>query len=122
LRDVYIEWPQERVEAWLLAYHRDAHAGGIPIASDSAVFLREADLVGAQRHLKIAGIFCRLYYRDGKSDYLCDIAPTLRYLIAECQRQPELRALGNLLEDLNVMERLQERNDRIFDPSGARGP
>ena len=110
LHDVYIEWPRDRVEAWLLEYHRDALSQGVPITTDTTEFLRDADLVGAQRHLKIAGIFCRLYYRDGKSDYLRDIPLTLRYLMAECQRQPELAALGNLLEELEVMTKLQEKN------------
>jgi aminoglycoside/choline kinase family phosphotransferase len=64
LRDVYIEWPEARVEAWLLEYHRDALARGVPVSEEPARFLCDADFVGAQRHLKIAGIFCRLCYRD----------------------------------------------------------
>jgi aminoglycoside/choline kinase family phosphotransferase len=114
LRDVYVEWPGERVEAWLLGYHRDALIRGVPVATDAAEFLRDTDLTGAQRHLKIAGIFCRLYYRDGKSDYLRDIPRTLRYLTGECQRQPELAALRALLEDLDVMARLQDKNRQIL--------
>jgi N-acetylmuramate 1-kinase len=110
LRDVYIEWPEEPVEAWLLEYHRDALSLGVPIAAGAVEFLRDADLIGAQRHLKIAGIFCRLYYRDGKSDYLQDIPLTLRYLMSECERQPELAALRSLLQDLDVMAELQKKN------------
>ncbi len=110
LRDVYIEWPRERVETWLRDYHRDALSLGIPIATGADEFLRDADLVGAQRHLKIAGIFCRLYYRDGKSGYLRDIPLTLRYLMGECARQPELAALRNLLQDLDVMAELHEKD------------
>lgn len=117
LRDVYVEWPSERVEAWLLGYHHDALIQGLPIITDAAEFLRDADLIGAQRHLKIAGIFCRLYYRDGKSDYLQDIPLTLRYLLGECQRQPELAALHTLLEDLDVMAKLQQSNERALDSS-----
>ncbi len=119
LRDVYIEWPRERVEAWLLEYHGGALGEGIPVTGDAAGFLRDADLIGAQRHLKIAGIFCRLYYRDGKSEYLRDIPLTLRYLMDECGRQPELAALGNLLEELEVMRKLQERNSRGLHDAGA---
>jgi len=120
LRDVYIEWPRERVQDWLLGYHRDARARGVPISADGSAFLRDADLVAAQRHLKIAGIFCRLYYRDGKPDYLRDIALTLRYLLDECERQAELHPLATLLEDLNVMERLTARNNECLDASGER--
>jgi hypothetical protein len=121
LRDVYIEWPREHVEAWLLEYHGGALRDGIPVTSDAAGFLRDADLIGVQRHLKIAGIFCRLYYRDGKSDYLRDIPLTLRYLMDECERQPELAALRNLLEELDVMTKLQEGNKRSLGDVGAAG-
>jgi hypothetical protein len=113
-RDVYVEWPEADVRGWLLGYHRDATARGVPLATEASEFLRDADLVGAQRHLKIAGIFCRLYYRDGKSDYLRDIPLTLRYLIAECQRQPELAGLGELLQDLDVMAAAQTSNQRAL--------
>ena len=114
LRDVYVEWPQERIEEWMREYHRKALSLGVPVGADSAEFLRDADFIGAQRHLKIAGIFCRLYYRDGKSDYLRDIPLTLRHLIGECARQPELLALGDLLQDLDIVARLQERNKRCL--------
>jgi hypothetical protein len=121
MRDVYIEWPAKRVESWLRDYHRDALASGIPVSADADVFLRDTDLVGAQRHLKIAGIFCRLYYRDGKSDYLRDIPLTLRYLMGECERQPGLAALRNLLEDLDVMAKLQEKNTQCLGGVGGQG-
>lgn len=122
LRDVYIEWPEDRVEAWLRGYHRDALAMGIPVCADAEDFLRAADLVGAQRHIKIAGIFCRLYYRDGKPDYLRDIPLTLRYLQGECARQPELAELAQLLEDLDVMARSNEQTERRLGAAGGRGP
>jgi len=115
LRDVYVEWPEERIEEWMRDYHGMALSRGVPVDSDIAGFVRDADCIGAQRHLKIAGIFCRLYYRDGKRDYLRDIPLTLRYLIGECARQPELATLGNLLEDLDVMEKLQKVNKRLLD-------
>ena len=113
-RDVYIEWPEAAVRDWLLGYHREATVRGLPIAAEAGEFLRDADFVAAQRHLKIAGIFCRLYYRDGKSDYLQDIPLTLRYLVAECRRQPELAALATLLQDLDVMAVTQRSNRRAL--------
>lgn len=122
MRDVYIEWPEDRVEAWLRDYHRDALAGGIPVSSDAAAFLRDVDLVGAQRHLKIAGIFCRLYYRDAKPDYLRDIPLTLRYLRGECERQPELAALGGLLEEWDVAALSEARTLRQLGDDGGGRP
>lgn len=122
LRDVYVEWPREHVDDWMLGYHRDALSRGIPIAASTAEFLNDTDIVGAQRHLKIAGIFCRLYYRDGKTDYLRDIPLTLRYLADECGRQPQLAELGKLLEDLGVTAKLQERSEQILRDSENHGP
>jgi len=120
LRDVYIEWPAERVETWLLEYHGEARSAGVTLAEDAGEFLRDVDLVGAQRHLKIAGIFCRLFYRDGKSDYLRDIPLTLRYLTAECARLAELAELATLLEDLDVAAKLGECNRRVLEDHGER--
>ena len=37
--------------------------------------------MGVQRHLKAAGIFCRLNHRDGKARYLADIPRTLSYIM-----------------------------------------
>ena len=110
LRDVYVEWPEARVDAWMADYHREALASGVTLAGEREVFVRDADLVGAQRHLKIAGIFSRLFHRDAKPAYLRDIPLTLRYLRRECARQPELAPLARLLDDLDVDARLAERN------------
>ena len=52
------------------------------------------DLTGLQRHLKAAGIFCRLYLRDGKTGYLDNILPTLDYIIEVAANYPELKALS----------------------------
>jgi hypothetical protein len=58
-----------------------------------------------QRHLKVAGIFARLYYRDGKNRYLADIALTLRYLMEVVRAHPELAPLGELLDAWQVTAR-----------------
>ena len=122
LRDVYVEWPAERVDGWMRDYHREARARGVPVPADADTFLRDADLVGAQRHLKIAGIFCRLCYRDGKPDYLRDIPLTLRYLLDECARHAELAPLGRLLADLDVLARCEARTADRFAGRRRRAP
>ena len=118
LRDVYVEWPASRVDAWVDAYHGRAIARDLPVARERDVFVRHLDIVGAQRHLKIAGIFCRLYHRDGKTGYLPDIALTLRYLEGECERLDALAPLRALLADLEVRRRLEEANANVL-ASGA---
>lgn len=96
LRDAYIEWPQSQVEQWALAYREQALAAGLHAANE-AEFLRWFDLMGLQRQLKVAGIFARLWHRDGKQGYLADIPRTLGYAVGACGRHPEFAALGELI-------------------------
>jgi N-acetylmuramate 1-kinase len=42
--------------------------------------VRWFDLMGVQRHLKVLGIFARLWYRDGKPGYLRDLPLVLAYV------------------------------------------
>jgi aminoglycoside/choline kinase family phosphotransferase len=99
LKDCYIQWPQERVTGWALGYLRLAIESGVLPALDPTRFLRWFDLMGAQRHLKAAGIFARLHHRDGKPDYLQHIPRTLGYVREVCARYPELSDLGRLLAE-----------------------
>ena len=61
-------------------------------------FLRWFDLIGVQRHLKVLGIFCRLWYRDGKRGYLADLPRTLDYVRDTCTRYAELEDFSAFLE------------------------
>jgi hypothetical protein len=56
LRDCYIAWPQERVEQLALGYFESLHARQLAEV-DAPQFLRWFNLMGIQRHLKVAGIF-----------------------------------------------------------------
>jgi aminoglycoside/choline kinase family phosphotransferase len=98
LRDCYIEWPRERVEAWALGYHELALQSGVLRQGhdNQEQFLRWFDWMGVQRHLKAAGIFARLFRRDGKPGFLGDIPRTLGYVIEVSARYPELAELGSL--------------------------
>jgi len=99
LRDCYIAWDAERVDGWLEGYRqRLAHAHLIDTHVDAARFRRWFDLAGLQRHLKVLGIFCRLWYRDGKSQYLDDLPLTWRYVISVARRYSELAPLADVLE------------------------
>jgi aminoglycoside/choline kinase family phosphotransferase len=101
LRDCYIEWPRPRVEAWALGYQQLALQSGIlrEEQEDPQQFLRWFDLMGAQRHLKAAGIFARLNHRDGKPGYLADIPRTLGYITGLSERYPELAGLCAFIDD-----------------------
>ena len=97
LRDSYIAWPQERVVGWALRFRREAAGAGLETGRDDAQFLRWLDLMGVQRHLKVGGIFARLWHRDGKSGYLADIPRTLQYAVGSCARHADFRELGELI-------------------------
>jgi aminoglycoside/choline kinase family phosphotransferase len=79
LKDCYIAWPAPRVRTWALQYRERLLALGFPLGATEAAFLRWFDLAGLQRHIKVLGIFARLYYRDGKSQYLHDLPRVLCY-------------------------------------------
>lgn len=97
LRDCYIAWPAERVDAWLERFYAglddDTRQAVAP-----ATFRRHFDLMGAQRHLKAAGIFARLNIRDGKDRYLADIPRTLGYVSDVAARYADLGFLGELID------------------------
>ena len=98
LRDSYIAWPQERVSQWALEFRGKLAAAGLEAGRDDAQFLRWFDLMGVQRHLKVGGIFARLWHRDGKPGYLADIPRTLQYAVGSCRRHADFAALGEFID------------------------
>ena len=60
--------------------------------------------MGIQRHLKVIGIFCRLNYRDGKTNYMNDLPLTLHYVKQVSRRYPELAELSEFIEHLPKLE------------------
>jgi aminoglycoside/choline kinase family phosphotransferase len=103
LKDCYIGWPRARVEGWVGGYRGVLVARGVAAASGSQ-FLRDFDLIGVQRHLKVLGIFARLWHRDGKPGYLPDLPRTLDYVRDTCARYAELGELAAFLERRAVAE------------------
>ncbi len=98
LKDCYVSWPADRVRQWALGYYfklDEALRGRV----DEQQFCRHFDLMGVQRQLKAAGIFCRLNHRDGKSGYLADVPRTLRYIVELGPRYEELKFLLRLIEE-----------------------
>jgi len=79
LKDCYIAWPPSRVRAWVLQYRENLLEAGFALPAGADEFMRWFDLVGLQRHIKVLGIFARLFYRDGKSQYLKDLPRVLDY-------------------------------------------
>jgi len=90
LKDCYISWSRERVERWVKGYRRVLGNLGANVGDSEYQFMRWFDLIGVQRHLKVLGIFARLWHRDGKIGYLADLPLTLEYVRDACRRYPEL--------------------------------
>jgi N-acetylmuramate 1-kinase len=99
-RDAYVSWEEPQVLDWVVRYWEKARAAGLPVAEDFAAFYRDFEWMGAQRQIKVAGIFARLRHRDGKERYLADIPRVLGYLHATCRRYRELAPLARLLDTL----------------------
>src|SRR6185312_5392885 len=118
LKDCYISWPREQVVAWVGQYRgllRSLGEAGVRLGgADDREFLRWFDLIGAQRHIKVLGIFARLWYRDGKSGYLKDLPLTLEYVRTTCSWYPELAALGRFLEE-RVVPVLPRANAQVLE-------
>jgi len=104
LKDAYIAWDEERVLDWTVRYWQAARHAELPVAADFADFYRDFEWMGVQRHIKILGIFARLYYRDGKDGYLKDMPLVMDYLRRACARYIELRPLLALLDRIEKNE------------------
>lgn len=100
LKDAYIHWQEEQVLDWAVRYWQAARKAHLPVPHDFADFYRDFEWMGAQRHLKVLGIFARLYHRDGKEGYLNDMPLVMDYLRRVCARYIELRPLLHLLDQL----------------------
>jgi len=70
--------------------------------NDFADFYRDFEWMGLQRHLKILGIFARLYHRDGKESYLKDIPLVLKYVRAVASRYSALKPLLRILDRIEI--------------------
>ena len=100
LRDAFIEWAEEFVLDLVIRYWEKARAAGLPVPAAFDEFYRWFEWMGVQRHLKVAGIFARLYYRDGKDKYRPEIPRFLNYLRRASRRYTDLAPLYALLVDL----------------------
>jgi aminoglycoside/choline kinase family phosphotransferase len=100
LRDAYVRRDEEAVIDGAVRYWEKARKAGLPVHGDFGEFYRDFEWMGAQRQLKVIGIFARLFHRDGKRRYLADIPLVMEYLLATCRRYRELAPLAQLLESI----------------------
>ncbi len=98
LRDAYVQWDEEMVLDWAIRYWERAKRAGLPVNPDIDAFYRDFEFMGLQRHLKVLGIFARLYHRDGKDAYLKDMPLVMEYTRKTAHRYIELKPLIRLLD------------------------
>jgi len=99
LKDCYITWPRQRVMAWLDLYRERAASAGIDVGGDRGAFIGAFDRMGLQRHIKVLGIFARLWYRDGKPGYLHDLPRVLDYTLEAVAGVDELSPFEQFLRE-----------------------
>lgn len=99
-KDAYIHWEEAEVLDWLIRYWEKARKSGLPVHNDFSDFFRDYEWMGVQRHLKVLGIFARLYHRDNKDGYLKDLPLVMDYLRRACERYIDLKPLLHILDIL----------------------
>ena len=99
-KDAYIHWEEAEVLDWLIRYWEKARKSGLPVHNDFSDFFRDYEWMGVQRHLKVLGIFARLYHRDNKDGYLKDLPLVMDYLRRACERYVDLKPLLHILDIL----------------------
>jgi len=92
LKDLYIKIDEKQRTELALYFKKQTK---LQVSDEQ--FLEWFDFMGLQRHLKVLGIFARLYLRDNKDGYLKDLPLTLEYLLEVCKKYPELHNLYALL-------------------------
>jgi len=83
LRDAYVEWSEAQVTQWIHDFWQLQKQAGLVTADSAEQLESQVNIMGVQRHLKVLGIFIRLYERDGKSRYLADIPKVMRDFLFE---------------------------------------
>ena len=96
-RDAYVQWNADRVYEWFKVFY-DLLPETAKQDRDFAQFKRDADFMAIQRHIKILGIFVRLFERDGKTGYLKDLPRVMWYLLAESKDYAELQPFMQFIQ------------------------
>jgi aminoglycoside/choline kinase family phosphotransferase len=104
-RDAYIEWEEPEQMDWVIRYWEMARKAGLPVQNEFGDFYRDFEWMGLQRHLKILGIFARLYHRDGKDGYLKDMPLVFKYTRKVAERYISLKPLVRLLDKVEGIQR-----------------
>lgn len=96
LKDCYIDWPTEKVAQWVKSfYDMTPQAQQVNISE----FTQWFDWTGLQRHLKVLGIFARLYLRDNKPNYLNYMPRIMNYVLQVSEKYPSLAPFHHWMQN-----------------------
>jgi aminoglycoside/choline kinase family phosphotransferase len=109
-RDAYVQWNADRVYAWFKTFY-DLLPESAKQDRDFEQFKKDADIMAIQRHIKILGIFVRLFERDGKSGYLKDLPRVMWYLLEESKPYVELQPFMQFIQT-KVMPKFEAKYGR----------
>jgi len=110
-KDAFLSWEESRVLDWTIRYWERARAAGLPVRGDFGEFYRDLEWMGLQRHLKVLGIFARIFHRDGKPAYVKDTPRFLGYVRAVAERYADLSGLLRLLDQIAELTPIEARGD-----------
>lgn len=106
-RDAYVQWNADRVYGWFKTFY-DLLPASSKQDRDFEQFKKDADMMAIQRHIKILGIFVRLFERDGKSGYLKDLPRVMWYLLEESKPYPEFAPFIQFMQT-RVLPKFEEK-------------
>jgi aminoglycoside/choline kinase family phosphotransferase len=106
-RDAYVQWNADRVYRWFETFYNLLPASAKE-GRDFGQFKKDADMMAIQRHIKILGIFVRLFERDGKSGYLKDLPRVMWYLLEESKPYAELQPFMQFINE-RVLPAFEEK-------------
>lgn len=116
-RDCYLRWSPDRLDTFIDGCADELLSSGKITAEQRPKFRRWFDLMGLQRHIKVLGIFARLYLRDGKPGYLKDLPLVLRYTLEVMHQYEECNELAEWIS--NELIPLCEEHDWYQDWQAA---
>jgi len=96
LKDAYHKKNESQIIDVCIKYWELARRS-FDVPSDFGDFFVDFEMMGVQRHLKILGIFKRLFLRDGKDQYLNDIPLVEDYVIDVSEKYSKLGYLKELI-------------------------
>ncbi len=105
IKDCYIHWKDEHQQNWMKYFYEH-----LPNTFNWSFdeFQQGVDWCGLQRHLKVLGIFSRLYLRDNKLNYLSDLPLVLSYTKQCAMQYPAFHTLYEIIEK-KITPAFQER-------------